>query len=421
MIELDGPRLLCVALLAGSAFFSAAEAALFGLTPVERKSASRSARELLAEPRALLATILLGNLVVSTLYFAFASGLLPVEGRWQQVLHGLVVLVVLLLFGEILPKILALRARRGVAGLVAPVLRALVLVLDPLTRPLLLGLELVHGVLSRWIRPEGGITSDVLARVLERGAAEGALHEREADLLSGILELEDIRVREIMLPRVDTLFLDVSGEDRAEVTRTALAQRLSWLPVIDGEPDRVEGRVNLRELVRHPERSIRSLVMPVKFVPEVASALDLVRSLRVDQASEAVVVDEYGGTAGVVTAEYAFEQIFGDLRAEGEESTPPVVSLGDGRFRVGGDLSIREWNEAFGLDVVPREFETVGGFVTALLGRIPRAGDRVRVGLLELEVHEVRRRRVLTVDLGVLPPGAATARSGAERGGEAGP
>lgn len=173
------------------------------------------------------------------------------------------------------------------------------------------------------------------------------------------------------------------------------------------------GRVNLRDLVRHPERSIRALVMPVKFVPEVASALDLLRALRMDNVSEAVVVDEYGGTAGVVSAEDAFEEILGDLRIEGEVQAPTVVSLGGGRHRVPGSLSIREWNEAFGLEVVPREFETVGGFVTALLGRIPRAGDQVRVGDLELEVHEVRRRRVLTVDLGVRrESGAQTEEAG---------
>jgi magnesium and cobalt transporter len=209
---------------------------------------------------------------------------------------------------------------------------------------------------------------------------------------------------------VDTLFLDVSGEDRASVTRAALGGRISWLPVIDGEPDRVVGCVTLRELVRHPERPIQSLVMPVKFVPEVASALDLLRSLRADNASEAVVVDEYGGTAGVVTTEDVFEQILGDLRIEGEEHAPALVSLGDGRFRVPGGLSIREWNEAFGHDVVPREFETVGGFVTALLGRIPRAGDEVRLGQLQLVVHEVHGRRVATVDLGLVPSGAAAAR-----------
>ncbi len=388
-------------LLACSAFFSASEAALFALTPAERKSASRSTVELLSEPRALLATILLANLVVNTLYFAFASRLLPEAQGWHGLALGLGVLIGLLLLGEILPKILALRTRRVMAHLAAPPLRVVVLVLGPLTRPLLFVLEAVHRGFSSWIRPEGGITPEVLARVLERGAAEGALHEREADLLSGVLELEDIRVREIMRPRVDTLFLDVSGEDRERVTRAALAARLSWLPIIDGEPDHVVGRVNLRELVRHPERSIRVLAMPVRFVPEVASALDLLRALRADNASEAVVVDEYGGTAGVVTAEHAFEHVLGDLRVEGEEQAPAVVPLGDGRFRVPGSLPIREWNEAFGLDVVPREFETVGGFVTALLGRIPRAGDQARVGALELEVHEVRRRRVLTVDLGV--------------------
>jgi putative hemolysin len=399
--ELDWLRVLLSGLLSCSAFFSASEAALFSLTPVERKTASRTTVELLAEPRTLLATILLGNLVVNMLFFAFASRLLPDAQGWEGFGLGLSVLVALLLLGEILPKILALRGRRTMARIAAPILRLLVLVLEPLTRPLLFGLEFVHRWISRWIRPEGGITAEVLARVLERGAAEGALHEREADLLSGILELEDIRVREIMLPRVDTLFLDVSGEERERVTRTALASRQTWLPVIDGEPDHVVGRVNLRDLVRHPERPIRALVVPVKFVPEVASALDLLRALRLDGASEAVVVDEYGGTAGVVTAENAFEQILGDLRVEGEELSPAVVPLGAGRYRVPGDLSIREWNEAFGLDVVPREFETVGGFVTALLGRIPRTGDQVRVGELELEVHEVRRRRVVTVDLGL--------------------
>jgi putative hemolysin len=407
--ELNWLHALLAGLLSCSAFFSASEAALFGLTPLERKTASRSTLECLAEPRSLLATILLANLVVNTLYFAFAGRLLPDVEGWNGLLFGLVLLVVLLLFGEILPKILALRARRAVARSAAPALRVLVLVLEPLTRPLLWVLEAVHRFVSRWVRPEGGITADVLARVLERGAAEGALHEREADVLAGILELEDIRVREIMRPRVDTLFLDVSGEERASVTHSALAGRIGWLPVIDGEPDRVVGCVNLRELVRHPERSIQALVMPVRFVPEVASALDLLRTLRADNVSEAVVVDEYGGTAGVVTTEDVFEQILGDLRIEGEEHAPAVVSLGDGRFRVPGELSIREWNEAFGLDVVPREFETVGGFVTALLGRIPRAGDEVRLGELELVVHEVQRRRVKTIDLGITPIPAASA------------
>lgn len=395
---------ILVGLLSCSGFFSASEAALFSLTPAERNAASGAIRSLLAEPRALLATILLSNLVVNTLYFAFAGRLLAGVQGWQEYALGLGILVLLLLAGEILPKVLALRSRRAMARLAARPLSVLVLLLAPLVRPLLWLLELVHRGPLNWIRPEGGITPEVLARVLQRGADEGALHEREADLLSGILELEDIRVREIMRPRVDALFLDLSGVERESVQRAALAARVTWLPVIDGEPDRVVGRVNLRDLVREPGRLVKQLVMPVKFVPEVASALDVLRILRENRTSEAVVVDEWGGTAGVVTADDVLEQILGDLRSEGEKRTSAVVPLDARRFRVSGSLPIREWNEAFGLRVVPREFETLGGFVTALLGRIPREGDRVRVGALEMTVHEVRRRRVQTVDIGVLEP-----------------
>lgn len=409
MSEFGWLHVLLLSLLSCSAFFSGSEAALFGLTPLDRRSVSSLTLEVLQDPRKLLATVLLGNLVVNTLFFAFASRIWPGLEGWHEALFGLGLLVVLVVFGEILPKILALRGRRAIAPAAAPILRALVFLAEPLTRPLLLVLERVHRLIAGWIRPEGGITPEVLARVLQRGAAEGALHEGEVDLLTGILELEDIRVREIMSPRVDSLFLDVSGEEREAVVAAALARRLTWLPVIEGEPDRVLGRVTLRELLRHPARPIRGLTMPVKFVPEVASALDLVRSLRQDNASEAVVVDEYGGTAGVVTVEDAFEQILGDLRSEGEARGPAVEPLGEDRFRVPGDLSIREWNEAFGFEVVPREFETVGGFVTALLGRIPKAGDRVRVGELELVIGEVKRRRVLTVELGL----CATPRLGA--------
>ncbi len=402
---------LLAGLLLGSGFFASSEAALFSLSPVERSASSRAIRECLANHRALLATILSGNLLVNTLYFGFSARLLPPEGGWQGGLIGLAIVVVLLLIGEILPKILGLRLRVPIAHVTAPLLLALMLFFSPLTRPLLWLLDLLHrGPLGR-LRPEGGITPEVLARVLERGAAEGALHEREADLLSGILELEDIRVREIMRPRVDALFLDVSGEDRERVLRAALELRQTWLPVIDGEPDRVVGRVNLRDLVREPARPLRQLVMPVKFVPEVATALDALRSLHQDRTSEAVVVDEWGGTAGVVTAEDVLEQIVGDLSVEGVERASDVVPLGQGRFRVSGGLSIREWNEAFGVRVVPREFETVGGFVTALLGRIPRGGDRVRVGELELTVHEVRRRRVQTMDIGVLQPAGEESRT----------
>ncbi len=390
-------------LLVFSGFLSSSETALFSLTPLQKRSADVSVRELLGRPRALLITILLGNLVVNLLFFAFAARLGTAhEGATGGFVVGFGALIAILLFGEILPKTIGLRSRVRVARFSAPILRVCVFLSAPVRTPVLVLLERFNTLITSWIGEEKRLTPEVLAAVLERGAEEGLLLDTEADLLAEIIELTEIRVREIMTPRVDALFLDINTEDREEILKTALQSHYqSWLPVIDGTPDRVVGRVRIRDLVKKKDRPTRQLVMPVKFVPEVASALDLLRSLDEDRTNEAIVVDEWGGTAGVVTSEDVFEEIVGDLRTEGELRVPAAVPLGEGRFRVAGSLSIRDWNERFGLAVVPMEFETVGGFVTALLGRIPRAGDRVRVENLLLEVNEVRGRRVVTVDLRV--------------------
>lgn len=388
-------------LLALSGFFSSAETALFSLTERERKASAPSVRRLIARPSQLLISVLLLNLLVNVLYFAYAGRLQAGESGVRDAVVGLGVLVGLLVFGEILPKTLGLRARQRVAHFAAPILTAVVWGLAPITRPLRVVLDAIHRVLEGWIPAERGITADVLERVMERGEEEGVLLAEEADLLAEVIELDEIRVREIMTPRVDVLFLDVSGDGREEIVARALEERIPWLPVVDGGPDHVLGLVPLRELLRHEQRAIAQMVMPVKFVPEVASALDLLYSLREDRASEAVVIDEWGGTAGIVTAEDVFEELVGDLRAEDEDRVAPVEVLGGGHYRVAGGLSIRDWNDALGLDIVPSEFETVGGFVTALLGRMPRVGDRVRAGDLEMKVHEMRGRRIATVDIGI--------------------
>ena len=389
------------ALLLLSGFFSASETALFSLTPTQRASSTPAVRALLHEPRRLLFSVLLCNLLVNVLFFAFARRLMPGAGGLVDIAIGLGVLVTLLVFGEILPKTLGLRLRTACARVAAPMIQVVVAFLGPLSTPLTRLLDLCQRMLGPAEREDAGVTTEVLAHVMERGAEEGALVGLEADLLVEVIELDRVRVREIMTPRVDALFLELSGEGRDRMIERALALGRSTLPVIDGGPDQVAGMVRMRDVFRYPDRPIRQLVMPVKFVPEVASALDLLRELRKDRTAEAVVVDEWGGTAGVVTAEDVFEEIVGDIRIEGEARVPAVVPLGEGRYRVAGALSIRDWNEAFGLDVVPTEFETVGGFVTALLGRIPRAGDEARMQNLLMKVHEVRGRRVLTVDIAV--------------------
>ena len=384
-------------LLSGS--FSASETALFRLSANQRALSSKRAKALLAQPREVLVSILLGNLITNLFYFAFATRLQIVEeGSFSS---GVVVLAVLLVFGEILPKTLALRAPTRVVRWTALPLSGFVLVTQPLRSGILAFLELGRRVLGQPEAEEVSLTPEILDEVLSRAGEVGDLDRIEAEVLSEIVELGGTRVREIMTPRVDVVFLDVQDTDHTAKIRTAIDARLPRLPVVDGDADHVLGCVRVREFLRKPDRSLDQYIMPIKFVPEVAGVLDLLAEFKRDRAAEAVVVDEWGGTAGIVTVEDIFEELVGELRTEGEDREQPVVPLGAGSYRVAGSLAIRDWNWHFGQHVVPTEFETVGGMVTALLGRIPRVGDRIQVGPLVCEVSDARGRRVVAVDLHV--------------------
>jgi putative hemolysin len=391
-------------LLAAAAFFSSSETALFSLAEAERRRAGARVTRLLADPQALLVTVLLGNLLVNVMFFSFAADLLPGAAPHETAIVAAASLIVLVLFGELLPKVAALHARERVARVAAGPLLLLVDVLGPVRRVLQRALEFLMRALGDAAREETGVSAETLAEVLEHSARTGLIDVREADLLAEVVELEGIRVAEILTPRVDMIALDLSDRDEErrwfQVAR-ALSKRLTWMPVVRGGADEVVGLVRLRDVLARPDEPLESLVAPVVFVPALASVLDLLRVLRAAQSAEAVVVDEYGGTAGIVTLESVFEEIVGDLRVEGERETGAVTVLGDGRFRVSGELSIRDWNEQFGRAVVPAGFETVGGLVAALLGRIPREGDRVDSGGLTITVRAVRGRRVESVELAV--------------------
>ena len=398
---IDSPVKLGIlaALLGLSAAFSAAETAFFSLEGDKRERASELVQRLLAKPRDLLITILLGNLFVNVLFFAFAPRLL--ESVDSLLLQWAIPLAAILLCGEVLPKTLAFKTPEGVARLTSIPLFWFVRILAPLRRAVAVFLDGVLRLIGEGARSEHDITPEMLDNLLTRSAKEGVLETSEADLLAEIVELSSIRVREIMTPRVDMLLLDLESEERDDVLATALKEKQTRLVVVRGSPDEVVGQIRVRDLLVDRSRDLRELVMPVKFVPEVATAMSLLYALREDRAEIALVVDEWGGTAGLVSLEDVFEEIVGELRVEGEGRAKPVIPLGEGYFRVAGNLSVRDWNEVFGFNFVPNEFETVGGFVTTELARIPRSGDEVRLGALVIEVHEVRGRRVLDVDMHV--------------------
>jgi CBS domain containing-hemolysin-like protein len=382
--------ILLLVLISGT--LSSSETALFKLDEGERALASPRVRRLLEDPRSLLVTILLGNLIVNLAFFAVAPSAL---GRFIERSGGLSAdessfaggfgaLVILLITGEILPKAVALRAPRAVARLTSAPVTAAVRTLGPARQLVSGALEFSRRLIGEDERSEKGVTPEALAEVLERSRSEGVLAAKEANLLGEIVELERLRVREAMTPRVDLVMFDLGEEDlaaeRQRVLDEARRGRMTWVLAIRDGADHVAGGIGVRDLLLAPGRDPEELVMPVKLVPEVARLGSLLNAFHLDRVSEAVVIDEWGGTAGVVTLEDVFEELVGELRVEGEEKAPEIVGVGEGRFRVSGSLSVRDWNDSFGLQVVPAAFETVGGFVSAVLGRIPKAGDEVDLG-----------------------------------------
>ncbi|MFT5734341.1 MAG: putative hemolysin [Planctomycetota bacterium] len=403
-----------LAFLSGT--FSSSETALFKLSEGEVAAAPRRVQRLLEDPRALLVSILLANLVVNLLFFAIApraftdlqvrvGGAEPLASHASaSLLGGLLALMTLLITGEIVPKALALKMPLGIAQLTATPIGWTVRFLRPVRSMIHAVLDLSHRMLGENERTEQGVTPEALADVLERSRTEGVLGANEADLLGEIVELEHLRVREAMTPRVDLVIFDLDEEDqgaeRRRVLDEARRERITWMIAVRGTADNIAGGIQVRDLLVRPDRSPESLVMPVKFVPEVARLVSLLSSLHMDRVTEAVVIDEWGGTAGVVTLENVFEELVGDIRVEDEEALDEVVPLGEGRYQVAGGLSVRDWNEALGVAIFPGAFETVGGFVTAALGRLPKPGDTVELGGgLVAEIDQVRGRRVFTVTL----------------------
>jgi putative hemolysin len=395
-------------LLGMSAALSAAETALFKLSAgqlyrmrTSDKPLQRLVASLMRTPRRTLNTLLLANLLVNTLYSAMSavlvvslerSGLLPL---WAVGLASLLPALGLILLAEAAPKSLAYAAETWVAQAVAIPLSAMNRALAPVVWVLE---RAVVAPLVRVVSPRGpggkAISSSELSAVLELSVKRGLIGHDANELLQEIVELPDLRAADVMVPRVDMVAFDVNDPPRL-LLETFRHTRLRKVPVYDGDLDNILGLVHAKRLLLESERPIRELVTPVVYVPEAANLERLLLQFRVKRMNLAIVVDEFGGTAGLVTLEDVLEEIVGEIPDAHSMTAPAAVEkVSEREYVVDGELAIHEWVEAFKIDVGAHRISTIGGFVTSLLGRIPRQGDVAEYRNLRFVVETMRRRRV---------------------------
>jgi CBS domain containing-hemolysin-like protein len=240
-------------------------------------------------------------------------------------------------------------------------------------------------------------TDEVVEAFIEVGEREGILEKSEGEMVRGIVDLDQTSVREIMTPRVDVVALPATASV-AEARRAAIEGGHSRFPVYGDSIDHVLGILHVRDLLRASEdgwgdRGIGDLVRPAVFVPETRTVAEALAEMRTG-AHVALVADEYGGFAGMVTLEDLLEEIVGEIQDEHDPGDAPLRAEEGGAWLVSGLAHAEELERVFGVDLGERDYDTVGGFVTAALGRVPAPGETFASRGLTVEVVEADARRV---------------------------
>lgn len=420
--------LLLLILLVCSAFFSGTETALFALSRYElaqfrhsSHAAHRLVAELLARPRRLLLTLMIGNVTINTFIFALSLSLFEELGgqyaTWAPVL-GLIAPITVTLFGEILPKGTAIVLRNQFAGPAAPLVRMFQLAISPISLVLnSLLVEPMTRLLTGGRRADEDVSVEELEELLHMSEKRRVIDADENAMLSGVIRMDELHVRDVMVHRVDVVAFNLQ-DDPEQLRAMMREKRFPKLPVCDGDLDHVVGVIYGRDLFLQPDKSIRELVKPVRYVPEQITLTQLLQHFRRTGTQLAMVIDEYGGIVGLVTIEDVAEPIVGELTYPGEEENEPTwAQLDPLRYRVWGGVNVREWAEQFQVRPLDERVTTLAGLVIDRLGHVPAVGDQVRFANLIITVESLQGRRIewLLVEFDV--GGVSEKRGDAGKGG----
>jgi CBS domain containing-hemolysin-like protein len=411
--------LLVVCVLA-SAFFSAAEMAFIAANRIRLRhlaeQGSRVARGYLAafeRPERLLSAAMMGVTIAHVSASAVTTAaLLPLVGETAPLWATAIVTPLMLVGGEILPKALTQPRATAVSLWTFDPLRVTAWAFAPLVWAANGIVSALLGALGRGQRRDPFVSRDDL-RLLFEGEPAGTatdVREEEREMIEGIFDLGETTVREIMVPLVDVVAVPEEATVAEAVIRIQDSGH-SRLPVYRERIDHVVGAVMALDILHRGagEPTIKGLIRPAYYVPETKRIDELLRELQRQRIQLAVVVDEYGGSQGIVTVEDILEEIVGEIQDEYDVTPPGVTPLPDGSYLVAARLGLDELNEALDWRLPKRECETVGGLILTALGRIPRPGEQVGVEGYELSVVDADERRILRVK--VKPP----SRDGAPR------
>ncbi|MHC4757296.1 MAG: hemolysin family protein [Planctomycetota bacterium] len=403
-----GHIVLLLILLCCSAFFSGSETAFFSLSRKQLQELKHSKHKfphlvclLVDKPYRLLGCFLFGNMVVNVLYFASASILIIRIEHQANVMAASIVaftsFFLLILLGEVFPKSLAFSNSKSISLIVALPTYIFTKILAPLL--FLFRYIIVEPVMHLFLIKEKypkPMSTKEFRLLIEASHHSGLISPDENKLLTEIINLGLLKIRHVMQPRVDIICCQIN--DSVETARgIMLKHNLTKIPVYVKDIDNIIGLVHLRDIILDSSKSLKKQVQKAAFVPEQKTVESLLDFFRNTQTDTALVVDEYGGIAGLVTLEDIAEELLGSVEIEGQ--IEPIEKIGPFEFRISGNLAIHDWADAFGINIDETRLSTIGGLVTALLGKIPEEGDTAFLKNLKFSVEKIHKRRIKSLIL----------------------
>jgi len=421
-LDTDSSMLIfLVALLVLSAIFSSAETAFLSTNKIRLRNLQEDGDkkadlvlDLLENQNRLISTLLVGNNIVNISSSALATKMATdyFGDAGVGIATGIMTLLVLV-FGEVVPKNLAAAHAEGWAMFIAPFMKVMSVILTPVVVLLTKLSDTVVRFSKKNKEEDQTITEDEFKILVNVGQEEGVFDESETEMINSIMEFDETYVKAIMVPRIDIVAVDVEDSIN-EALRLIIDGGHSRIPAYEDSIDNIVGILYAKDIFEHldadfNELKVKALIRDAYYIPETKKVSDLLNELRLKKVHMAIILDEYGGTNGLVTIEDLIEEIIGDIQDEYDVEEDLIVMHSDNQLVADARAPIGDVEEAFDVELdedilEDSEADTIGGLAFEHLGGIPEVDDEVTVGRFLIRIVNVSGRRITKVEVTLLPP-----------------
>ncbi|MCB2352573.1 HlyC/CorC family transporter [Clostridium estertheticum] len=405
-------QIIClIILLLSSAFFSASETALMTLSKIRLRNMVESkikganiVNKLLQNPSKLLGGILVGNNIANIGASSLATSIALTISKDSGVAIATIIMTILvLIFAEITPKSLAAQNSEKIALKIAKPLSLITFILNPLITVLIYITNTIIKILGGEVnKSRPFITEEELKTMVSVSHEEGMLEGEEKQMIYNVFDFRDSQAKDVMTPRTDMIVAS-SSSTYSELINIFRKEQFSRLPIYEDTVDNVIGVLYIKDLIffedGKEEFKIEKHMRTPYFTYEFKSTADLFADMRLKRIPISIILDEYGGTAGLVTFEDLVEEIVGDIDDEYDDDTDKIVVIKEDEFIVAGDTKISMVNEMIGLRIESDDFDSIGGFVTGLLGRLPKTGETINYNDTKFIVQDTSKNRIVKLKI----------------------